>query len=284
MHDQTMRLANKGYVPTEIAAKLQLPDEFLAEGHTRGYYGDLVHNCKAVYQRYLSWYDGNPANLNKLAPSDAGKRYVELAGGADALLNKARSWFDAGEYRWVAELVNHLVFADPTNTAARELQADALEQLGYQAESSTFRNAYLQGAQELRNGPVKLGGANARGKGILSAMTVEQIFDTVSVRLKSEEVGGQTAVVNWTFTDVNERWVLGLSNRTLYSVPGRHDDNATVTVTTSRSEFIRVMLQETTFMDQIAAGNITLDGDPTALLTIFGNIDTFEPGFNIVEP
>lgn len=284
MHDQTMRLANKGYVPTEIAAELRLPDEFLAQGHTRGYYGDLVHNCKAVYQRYLSWYDGNPANLNKLAPSDAGTRYVELAGGADALLAKARAWFDAGEYRWVAELVNHLVFADPGNTSARELQADALEQLGYQAESSTFRNAYLQGAQELRNGPVKLGGANARGKGILGAMTVEQIFDTVSVRLKSESVGGQSATVNWVFTDVNEKWVLGLSNRTLFAVPGRHDDGATVTVTTSRSEFIRVMLQETTFMDQITAGNITLDGDPTALLTIFGNIDAFEPGFNIVEP
>ena len=284
MHDQTMRLANKGYVPTEIAAELQLPEEFLAHGHTRGYYGDLVHNCKAVYQRYLSWYDGNPSNLNKLAPSDAGVRYVELAGGADALLAKAKTWFDKGEYRWVAELVNHLVFADPTNIAARNLQADALEQLGYQAESSTFRNAYLQGAQELRNGPVKLGGANARGKGILGAMTVEQIFDTVSVRLKSESVGGQSALVNWIFTDVNENWVLGLSNRTLFSVPGRHDATATVTVTTSRTEFIRVMLQETTFMDQIAAGNISLDGDPAALLTIFGNIDTFEPGFNIVEP
>jgi alkyl sulfatase BDS1-like metallo-beta-lactamase superfamily hydrolase len=284
MHDQTMRLANKGYVPTEIAAELRLPDEFLAQGHTRGYYGDLVHNCKAVYQRYLSWYDGNPANLNKLAPGDAGARYVELAGGANAMIAKAKTWFDAGEYRWVAELLNHLVFAEPGNTAARELQADTLEQLGYQAESSTFRNAYLQGAQELRNGPVKLGGANARGKGILGAMTVEQIFDTVSVRLKSEEVGGQSAIVNWTFTDVNENWVLGLSNRTLYSVPNRHDSRATVKVTTSRTEFIRVMLQETTFMDQIAAGNIILEGDPAALLTIFGNIDAFEPGFNIVEP
>jgi alkyl sulfatase BDS1-like metallo-beta-lactamase superfamily hydrolase len=284
MHDQTMRLANKGYVPTEIAAELRLPDEFLAQSHTRGYYGDLVHNCKAVYQRYLSWYDGNPANLNKLAPTDAGRRYVELAGGADALLTKAKSWFDAGEYRWVAELVNHLVFADPTNTAARELQADTLEQLGYQAESSTFRNAYLQGAQELRQGPPEVKGGNARGRGILVAMTVEQIFDTISVRLKSESVGGQTALVNWTFTDVNELWVLGLSNRTLYAVPGRHDAAATVTVTTTRLDFIRVMLQETTFMDQITAGNIVLDGDPSALLTIFGNIDAFEPGFAIVEP
>ena len=284
MHDQTMRLANKGYVPNEIAAELHLPDEFLAESHTRGYYGDLVHNCKAVYQRYLSWYDGNPANLNRLAPSEAGRRYVELAGGADALLAKAQAWFNAGEYRWVAELVNHLVFADPSNIQARDLQADTLEQLGYQAESSTFRNAYLQGAQELRNGPVKLGGANARGKGILGAMTVEQIFDTISVRLKSESVGGQSALVNWTFTDVDELWILGLSNRTLYAVAGRHDEHATVSVTTTRGEFIRVMLQEATFMDQIAAGNITLDGDPSALLTIFGNIDAFEPGFNVVEP
>ncbi|MFY8237918.1 MAG: alkyl/aryl-sulfatase, partial [Ilumatobacteraceae bacterium] len=156
MHDQTMRLANKGFTPTEISQALTLPDEFLANDHTRGYYGDLVHNSKAVYQRYLSWYDGNPANLNKLQPSDAGKKYVELAGGADALLEKARAAFDAGEYRWVVELVNHLVFADPTNTEGRHLQADALEQLGYQAESSTFRNAYLMGAQELRLGPPKI--------------------------------------------------------------------------------------------------------------------------------
>ncbi len=284
MHDQTMRHANHGLVPTEIAEHLELPAEFLANEHTRGFYGDLVHNAKAVYQRYLSWYDGNPANLHKHPPVEAGKRYVELAGGADALLEKARRAFDAGDYRWVAELVNHLVFADPTNAAARELQADTLEQLGYQAESSTFRNAYLNGAQELRQGPPTLLGGAGRGKGLLRAMSVEQVFDAIAVRLKSEEVGGQRLFVNWTFTDLDEKWVLGLSNRTLFHVQGRHDERAAVTVTLSRLTLVAVVTQETTFMDEIQAGNITLDGDPAALLTIFGNLDTFVVSFHVVEP
>ena len=284
MHDQTMRHANQGLVAAEIAELLELPDEFLANEHTRGFYGDLVHNAKAVYQRYLSWYDGNPANLHKYPPVEAGKRYVALAGGADALLDKAQKAFDEGDYRWVAELVNHLVFADPTNSRARTLQADTLEQLGYQAESATFRNAYLNAAQELRQGPPNLMGGAVRGKGLLRAMTVEQVFDAIAIRLKSEDVGGQRVFVNWTFTDLDEKWVLGLSNRTLFHVRGRHDDRATVTVTLSRLTLVSVVTAETTFMDEIQAGRITLEGDPAALLTIFGSLDTFVPGFAVVEP
>jgi len=288
MHDQTMRLANQGLVPTEIASTLKLPDDFLAQEHTHGYYGDLVHNSKAVYQRYLSWYDGNPANLNKLPPVDAGKRYVALAGGADKVIAAGREALANGDYRWGAELVNHLVFADPTNTEARALQADLLEQLGYQSESSTFRNAYLTGAQELRHGTPQLPASPARARGILVAMTVEQIFDTISVRLKSEEVGGLSLKLNWTFPDMagtaDEKWVLALSHRTLYGVQGRHDTEAVASISINRSLLIDILTQQTTFVDQITAGNITLDGDGAALLNIFGNIDTNAPGFAIVEP
>ena len=138
-----MRHANHGVTAAEIAEHLELPPEFRNEAHATGYYGHLAHNVKAVYQRYLSWYDGNPANLWKLPPVEVGRRYVALAGGPDALLGARPASFDDGDYRWVVELVNHLVFADPTNVAARELQADAFEQLGYQSESATFRNAYL---------------------------------------------------------------------------------------------------------------------------------------------
>ena len=288
MHDQTMRLANQGLVPTEIASTLKLPDDFLAQEHTHGYYGDLVHNSKAVYQRYLSWYDGNPANLNKLPPVDAGERYVALAGGADKVIAAGREALASGDYRWGAELVNHLVFADPTNTEARALQADLLEQLGYQSESSTFRNAYLTGAQELRHGTPQLPASPARARGILVAMTVEQIFDTISVRLKSEEVGGLSLKLNWTFPDMvgtaDEKWVLALSHRTLYGVQGRHDTEAVASISINRSLLIDILTQQTTFVDQITAGNITLDGDGAALLNIFGNIDTNAPGFAIVEP
>ena len=288
MHDQTMRLANQGLVPTEIASTLKLPDDFLAQEHTHGYYGDLVHNSKAVYQRYLSWYDGNPANLNKLPPVDAGERYVALAGGADKVIAAGREALASGDYRWGAELVNHLVFADPTNTEARALQADLLEQLGYQSESSTFRNAYLMGAQELRHGTPELPSSPARARGILVAMTVEQIFDTISVRLNSEAVGGLSLKLNWTFPDMagtaDEKWVLALSHRTLYGVQGRHDSEAIASISINRSLLIDILTQQTTFVDQITAGNITLEGDGAALLNIFGNIDTNAPGFAIIEP
>ncbi|MEY5152600.1 MAG: hypothetical protein RLZZ551_1149, partial [Actinomycetota bacterium] len=204
MHDQTMRLANHGYVASEIAEMLTLPEDFLEHSHTRGYYGDLVHNVKAVYQRYLSWYDANPANLHKLPPSDAGKKYVELAGGEAALLLSARDAFERGEYRWVAELLNHLIFANPENAEARHLQADTFEQLGYQSESSTFRNSYLVGAQELRQGPPSAARTQIRAKGILMAMNIQQVFDTLAIRLKTDEVAGVALSLNWTFTDIEE--------------------------------------------------------------------------------
>lgn len=288
MHDQTMRQANLGLNALEIGDKLELPDDFLAHDHTRGFYGDLVHNSKAVYQRYLSWYDCNPANLHKLPPVEVGQRYVDLAGGAEALLTKARMAFAAGDYRWVAELVNHLIFADPTNDEARALQADTLEQLGYQSESSTFRNSYLTGAMELRQGPPQLGSSQVRGRGLLVAMTIEQIFDTLAVRLISENVSGLSLKINWHFTDMggtaDERWLLGLSHRTLYSVQGRNDEKAQATLTMARSTLISVIIQETTFIDEIGKGSIVIDGDATALLTIFGNLDAFPNSFNIVEP
>jgi alkyl sulfatase BDS1-like metallo-beta-lactamase superfamily hydrolase len=288
MHDQTMRLANKGFTPLEIAETLELPEEFQRQEHTRGFYGDLVHNAKAVYQRYLSWYDGNPANLHKLPPSEVGKRYVELAGGAAALLSHAQQAFDRGEYRWVAELVNHLVFADPTNQAARSMQARALEQLGYQAESATFRNAYLMGAMELRQGPPANPNPNVRARALVREMTVDQVFDTIAVRTMSEKLGGVTLATNWTFTDLvgtsDERWVLGVSNRTVYSSRGRHASDAAVSVTLTRAKFLDIVLQDTTFVDAVKAGDVTIGGDAASLITIFGNLDTFSMGFPIVEP
>ena len=282
MHDQTLRFANHGYTAVEIAELLSLPEEFLAESHTRGYYGDLVHNVKAVYQRYLSWYDGNPARLHAHPPVEAGRRYVQFMGGAEALLANARASFDDGDYRWVAEAVNHLVFADPSNTDARSLQADALEQLGYQAESATFRNAYLTGAQELRSGPPP--SRNVRRRGLVDALTVEQAFDAIGVRLKSEELGGMRATVNWCFTDIGEDWVLGLSNRTLFSVGGRHDASADATVTTTRKTLLDVLSGEVEFVDGVSDGRVAVAGNPDVLRAIFGHLDTFASSFAIVEP
>ncbi len=282
IHDQTMRHANHGLVATEVAELLTLPPEFVDESHTTGYYGHLAHNVKAVYQRYLSWYDGNPAHLWMLPPVEAGRRYVELAGGPEQLLAAARRAFDAGDYRWVAELVNHLVFADPTNADARELQADTLEQLGYQSESATFRNAYLTGAMELRQGPGER--RPARMQGYLAAMSVEMLFDSLAVRLRAEDVGGLSASVNWTFTDVDERWVLGLEHRALHATPGRHDIDADVTVTTTRAALVRLVTGEVSAEDVLASDAAVIDGDASVLERIFGHLDTFLSNAPIVEP
>jgi alkyl sulfatase BDS1-like metallo-beta-lactamase superfamily hydrolase len=281
VHDQTMRHANHGLNAIEIAELLELPPEFRAEAHTTGYYGHLAHNVKAVYQRYLSWYDGNPANLWKLPPVDAGRRYVELAGGPEQLLAAARAGYDAGDYRWVAELLNHLVFADPANTEARELQADTFEQLGYQSESATFRNAYLTGAQELRQGT--LPSRPAGRAGYLDAMTVGQFFDTLAVRLRSEDVGGLHVAVNWDLTDMGERWVLELSHRTLHAVAGRHDPEAAATVTTTRRTLVGLG-PDADLDGLVADGALTIDGDAGALRAIFANLDTFWSMFPLAEP
>ncbi|NNE13000.1 MAG: MBL fold metallo-hydrolase [Ilumatobacter sp.] len=281
VHDQTMRHANHGATPLEIAELIEFPDEYRTEAHTTGYYGHLAHNVKAVYQRYLSWYDGNPANLWKLPPVEVGNRYVDLAGGADALVAKAREAYDAGDYRWVAEVTGHAVFADPTNTEARELQADAFEQLGYQSESATFRNAYLTGAQELRNGHPP--GNPAMRRGYLEAMTFEQFMDTTAVRLKAEEVGGVDVTVNFDFTDSGEHWRTNLSNRTMHTVRG-HVDAADATVQLEHSLLVELGAAETTIGDAIDAGRVAIDGDESALRAIFEHLDVFMSMFPIVEP
>jgi len=287
IHDQTMRRANLGLTPLEIAEDLSLPQVFQDESHTRGYYGSLVHNVKAVYQRYLSWYDGNPAHLHPHPPVEAGCRYVELAGGADALLDHAQKAFDAGDYRWVAEVVNHLVFAQPDNVAGRAMQAAALEQLGYQTESATFRNAYLTGAQELRQGPPPR--RDIRRRNLVAALEVDQIFDAIAIRLQAENLAGRQVFINWHFRDLaagdgEADWVLGLENQALHYWSGSQKPEADVSVSLTKRIMGEIMAGRTSFVDGTKDGTIVLDGDAEALLAIFGNLETFESGFGIVEP
>ena len=282
IHDQTMRLANHGFTPSEIAEQLRTPPEFLAQSHTRGYYGHLVHNIKAVYQRYLSWYDGNPSHLNPHPPVEAATRYVEFMGGADSVVEKAQVSFDAGDYRWTTEVLNHVVFARPDHDAGRALLADAYEQLGYQSESATYRNAYLTAAQELREGPPRAAPVSRRS--LVQALTPELVFDSVAMRLKSDEVAGLRATINFSLTDIGEQWILGLENRALHSIKGRLAELADATLTLTRATLIDVITGAATFVEAIADGRIVLDGDATALDHIFGHLDTFMSGFAIVEP
>ena len=276
MHDQTMRLANKGHVPTEIAEELEMPGAF-TQSHVRGYYGTISHNAKSVYNRYLGWYDGNPAHLNPLPPVEGGSRYVEFMGGADAVLARAQQSFDDGDYRWVAEVVNHVVFADPANQRARRLQADALEQLGYQSESATWRNAYLMGAQELRQGSPQRGRIPTRD--MANAMTAEQIFDSLGVRFDPNRFPRAEAVVNIHFTDLDEDHLLGVARSAVNHTAGGQAADADVSLRLPRGLLIQA-LDDPTVLD---GEGVDIDGNRQVLHELLGAMEVFTTA-NIIEP
>jgi alkyl sulfatase BDS1-like metallo-beta-lactamase superfamily hydrolase len=284
INDQTLRLANHGYTPAEIAEMLELPDQLNRHWAIRGYYGTLNHNVRATYVKYLGWFDGNPANLHTLPPEDAAKRYVEYMGGAEAVLEKARRAFEAGEYRWVAEVANHVVFADPSNTAARELQADVLEQLGYQSEAGTWRDLYLTGALELRHGVPDIPVPNTASPDSIRAMTLELLFNYLGVRLNGPKAGERRIRLNFVLTDTGEEAVLELTNGSLNHSIGRTDDGADATMTLSRPALDRVLLGETTVLEEVEEGEIEVEPDQKPLADLLGFLDTFSLWFNIVEP
>lgn len=291
LHDQTLRLANHGLTAIEIAEELRLPPELEAESSSRGYYGTVNHNAKAVYQRYLGWFDGNPAHLHPHPPTEAGRRYVEFMGGAEELLAKARTSFEDGDYRWVAEVVNHLVFAEPENLAARALQADALEQLGYQAESGPWRDFYLTGAQELRHGhPGGVGGSTV-GRDTVAAMTTGLLFDFLGVRIDGLRAAVRTWSIDVTVTDRAERWRVGIERGALHatSVTGSADGTgggapAEVQVGATH-EALAALVFGAKALDQLeGTGDLTVSGDRAALEQFLATLDTFGLMFPIVTP
>lgn len=284
VHDQSLRLINLGYTPNEISEELQLPKTICCAWHSRGYYGTLRHNAKAVYQRYIGWYDANPANLDPLPPVEAAKKYVAYMGGAGAAMTKARIDFEAGEYRWVAEAMKHVVFADPSNKQARALAADAFEQLGYLSEAATWRNAYLYGAHELRHGPPAQMPRAPVPPEALRAISLDAYFDFWGVRLNGPKAEGLHIVLNWSFTDTKQVYVLNLENSALTHRTGALFDGAHATVTLARKTLDSITLFETTFEKEIAAGRIRITGDASQVHSLLGLLDTFDSKFAIVEP
>jgi len=280
-HDQTMRLANMGYVPTEIAEMLKLPEEYLGESHVQGYYGTVSHNTKAVYTKYLGWYDGNPANLNPLPPVEAGKKYVEYMGGTSELIEKATKAFEEGDYRWVVQVMNHAVFADPTNTEVRNLQADAFEQLGYQSESGTWRNAYLTAARELRYGSLRI--PASMGRQIAHAITIEQLFDMIGVRFNPEKYDHGPTRINWHFTDLEEDHVLGIQRSTVHHDPNTSDTKANAEITTTRKIIAMVLGGQTTLEEAVQAGDLAIQGDGAIIKAFFDSLESFYTA-PLIEP
>jgi alkyl sulfatase BDS1-like metallo-beta-lactamase superfamily hydrolase len=284
LHDQTMRLANQGFTPLEIAEQVELPPSLAAEFSNRGYYGTVSHNVKAVYQKYLGFFDGHPAHLNPLPPVEAGARTVAYMGGSDAVLERARADYEAGEYRWVAEVLTHVVFSEPDNVAARELQAAAFEQLAYAAESGPWRNFYLTGALELRGGLPAAAAARPGARAeVVAALTVDMIFDLLAVRLNGPRADGTELTVNWHFTDTGEEWALRLEHSACNYVR-RLDASAGATVTLARTTLDAILTQQVSMLDALDSGEVAIDGDAELLITLFSLLDLVEPAFAITLP
>lgn len=283
IHDQTVRLLNHGLTPTEIAEQLKLPPSLASDWASRGYYGTLSHNAKAVYQFYLGWYNANPADLNPLPRAEEAKKQVEYMGGAEATIKRAREDYKAGQYRWVASVMSKVVFADPANKEARELGADALEQLGYQSEAATWRNAYLLGALELRGGvgPQPPALVNAE---LLKGISIDLAFDFLGVRLNAAKAEGKKIMINWTFTDLNQTYVMNLENSALTHTAGKLSDKADASVTLTRAALDAIALKQRTFLGSVLTGDVSVGGNPLKLRELFGLLDEFSTGFEIVEP
>lgn len=283
VHDQTLRLANKGATLHEIAAEIEEPAFMREDFSVRGYYGTLNHNVKATYQRYFGWWDGNPANLNPHPPEDEARRYVKLAGGAQNMIDNALDAFDDGDYRWAAKVMSHLVFAQPSNQRAKEVLASSYEQLGFQAESSIWRNYYLSAAQELRDGVRKRDAAELVNADFVRAIPTVQFFDAMAVRLNPKRAHNNT-VINFEFTDTGEKIGVKIENDAEVQRPGGAFDDPSATVQVTRELLNDITLGRATFQGKLAAGEITVEGNPVAFGQYLLAHEQFDPSFNVVTP
>lgn len=282
-NNRTLYLINKGYSLDEIGDEMRrLPGTLERKSYTRGYYGTASFNGRAVYQRYLGFYDANPVNLDPLGPVDKARNYVTALGGRDRVLALVREANASGNYRWAAELGKQLVFATSDDADARGALADALEQLGYQAESATWRNMYLSGAYELRHG-VRQGGT-ARGGDMVRAMTPQMYFDLLGVRLDVEKAQGHDITIDWNFPDLGKSFALTVRNGILTWREGARVAPADVSVVMDKATLDRINVREVTFADAIASGKVKVAGDVPRLLQLMSFMAVFDPQFGLVSP
>ena len=281
-HDQTVRLANAGYTPREIADMVKLPKSLSTYPGSRGYYGDLRHNVKAVYQLYLGAYDGNPANLNPLAPQESAKHYLELIGGADKAVAAAQTAFDKGDYRWAAELLNHAVFGAPDSKAAKELLARTYDQMGYMSEAATWRNSYLSAAAELRNGPPKKGVDRSFVIDMLMETPVERFLEAMAAGLDGPAAEGKDLKVNLVLSDKKESYVLWIENAVLHFKKAAPATDANATLTLTKPIFIKMMAGTAGVKDTLLSDDLRIDGSKIDLVRFFTLIDKAPGNFSIV--
>lgn len=283
-HDQTVRLINAGLTPDEIAERIKLPPSLAEYFGARGYYGDLRHNVRAVYQHYMGFYDGNPAHLDRLPQQDSAARYVSLMGGADRVLAAAQAAFDKGEYRWTAELLNQLVMGAPTNQKALDLLVRTYEQLAYQSEAATWRNSYLKAAQELQQGPPKVGLLRANLIDMLAHTPTERFLDSVAASLNGPEAIGKNLTINLVFTDTRESFVLWIENAVLHYKKAAPAAKADATLTLTKSIFLKVITGTAGIKDTLLSDEVKVSGSKLDLLRFFGLLDKAPGTFAIVTP
>jgi alkyl sulfatase BDS1-like metallo-beta-lactamase superfamily hydrolase len=274
LHDQTLRMLNAGLTGSEIAEAMVLPPALERAWHARGYYGSVSHNVKAIYQRYMGWYDGNPAHLWQHVPEEAGKRYVAAMGGADAVVATAKRAFDEGDYRWAAEILNHVLFADPTHEGAKALQADTFEQLGFGAENGTWRSAFLAGATELRKGNFGTP-AQTASPDMLAALSPEQVFDAIAIRVNGPRAWDERLSIGIDLTDAGESYRLDLRNGVLvhHAAPV---DGADLVLRLPAAALVRLLAGSTDGM--------TVEGDTSVLGRLVALLEAPDPAFAIVMP
>ncbi|WP_328474823.1 MBL fold metallo-hydrolase [Actinoplanes sp. NBC_00393] len=274
LHDQTLRLMNQGYIGTEIAEMIEMPPGLDAAWHTHGYYGSVSHNVKAIYQRYLGWYDGNPAHLWQHPPEAAAARYVQVIGGVDATVTRAREFADAGDLRFAAELAGHAVFADANHADARALLSEVFTRLGHGSECATWRNNFLTGAQEL-HGPVAPMGVSSAG--MAGALTVTQLFDSLAIRLDGKRAWDTTASIRWHFSDTGDIYRMELSNGVLSHHPTSRLSDADLVITLTKPQLLGML-------GGAGSSGVRFDGDPKVFTMIAGLTDEPDPRFAIVTP
>ena len=285
INDQTLTYINQGYTSDEISNMIKLPDALEKNWYTRQYYGTVAHNSKAVYQKYMGWYDANPVNLNPLTPTESAEKWVEYLGDTDKVLELAKKDFDNGEYQWVAEITNVLVYADPQNQAARLLCADALEQLGYQSESGTWRNAYLSAAKELRYGNQSENAQTTTNSGaVVKNMTPQMIFDYMGILLDKEAFADKEFKINITLMDLQQKYMLHIKNGVLLHYENNHSEDAEIELVCPKNALLLMLRGQYDEFAKVAK----IEGDAEVLKQYVASLNQLSKEkigkFNIIEP
>ncbi|UAT43428.1 MBL fold metallo-hydrolase [Anaplasmataceae bacterium AB001_6] len=284
IHDETLRLANKGLTMIEIAEYLQLPDSLAKNFANRSYYGHINHGAKAQYQKYFGFFSGNPSDLHPLVPVEEGKKVVEYMGGSKKLMHKVQKDIKKGEYRWAATVLKHLVFSEPHNQNAKNMLADVYEQLGYQSENGPWRNFYLTGAQELRGGVKKLPAINTVSPDMVKNMELETYLDFIAVRLNHPKAADAKMTMNFFFPDKSKKFVIYIEHGVMNYTIGKHVSDADCNVQINRSDLDLIQLGEKNMGDLLSDGKVKINGDKQAFRDFFNMLDNFEFWFNIVTP